>query len=143
MPDPDPILSAATYFWLIAFGSCIGSFLNVLIYRLPRQKSLVYPASHCPHCGHLIRWYDNIPVFGWIKLRGKCRDCQLPINIRYPCIEGFCGILCGGIFALLDQLLNIPFWLLVTLTLFLSFLGINILAICLIIYDKKNNKTDF
>jgi prepilin signal peptidase PulO-like enzyme (type II secretory pathway) len=74
---------------------CIGSFLNVVIYRLPRGKSLSNPPSHCPRCNHPIRWYDNVPVFGWILLRGKCRDCKEPISIRYPIVEAFCGCVFG------------------------------------------------
>ncbi|MGL4595478.1 MAG: prepilin peptidase [Thermoguttaceae bacterium] len=82
--------------WLIIFGACLGSFLNVVVYRLPRGKSLVSPPSHCPHCTHPIRWFDNIPVFGWLQLGGKCRDCAAPISVQYPVIEG----ICGGIFGL-------------------------------------------
>ena len=128
--------------WSVLFGACIGSFLNVFVYRFPRRKSLVHPPSHCPRCGHLIRWYDNVPVFGWIKLRGKCRDCRLPISVRYPCVEGFCGILFGSIFVLLDQLWVLPSWLLISLTLFLSLVGSSILAISLMMYDKRNAKKD-
>jgi len=68
-------------------GLCIGSFLNVVIYRLPRGTSLVWPGSTCPACGARIRWYDNVPVLGWILLRGRCRDCAAPISVRYPIVE--------------------------------------------------------
>jgi leader peptidase (prepilin peptidase)/N-methyltransferase len=70
-----------------AFGSLIGSFLNVVIYRVPRRMSLVRPGSACPHCGHAIRWFDNVPVVSWLLLRGRCRDCAAPIPVRYPLIE--------------------------------------------------------
>lgn len=73
--------------WLAAMGGTIGSFLNVVVYRLPAGKSLVYPGSHCPACGHAIRWYDNVPVFGWLLLGGRCRDCGGRISIRYPLVE--------------------------------------------------------
>lgn len=73
------------------FGGCIGSFLNVVIWRLPNRMSLVSPGSFCPKCKHPIRFYDNIPVFGWLFLRGKCRDCHEPISIRYPLVEFFCA----------------------------------------------------
>jgi len=137
--EHDPVLITFLALWLIALGAIIGSFLNVLVYRLPLRKSLVYPPSHCPACGHPIRWYDNVPVFGWIKLRGKCRDCGSPISIRYPCVEGFCGLLFGGIFLLLGQLLPLPLslWLLFGLSLCLSLVAIAILAACLIVYDKR------
>lgn len=72
----------------IAFlGGCIGSFLNVVLYRLPRGESIVWPSSHCPHCKHPIRWYHNLPVIGWLLLRGKCYDCGGKISPRYPLIE--------------------------------------------------------
>lgn len=68
-------------------GACIGSFLNVVAYRLPRGESLVHPGSHCPGCEHAIRVYDNVPVLGWLWLRGRCRDCRTRISIRYPSVE--------------------------------------------------------
>jgi leader peptidase (prepilin peptidase)/N-methyltransferase len=79
--------------FFFALGSCIGSFLNVVVWRLPRGESLVTPPSHCPKCGNRLKWYDNIPVFGWIKLRGKCRFCGLPISPRYPIVEAVTGAL--------------------------------------------------
>lgn len=91
MVDLDPISIGVLWIWLTLFGACLGSFLNVVVYRLPRHKSLSDPPSHCPNCGHRIRWYDNVPVFGWIRLNGKCRDCRSPISVRYPIVEGFCG----------------------------------------------------
>lgn len=77
-------------FYVVAvglFGALIGSFLNVVVWRTPRGESLVHPGSHCPHCDHEIRWYDNIPVVSWLVLRGKCRDCSGPIAVRYPAVE--------------------------------------------------------
>jgi leader peptidase (prepilin peptidase)/N-methyltransferase len=68
-------------------GLAIGSFLNVVIHRVPAGTSLLRPASACPACGHAIRWYDNIPVISWIVLRGRCRDCGEPISVRYPLVE--------------------------------------------------------
>ena len=79
--------------YLFVLGSCVGSFLNVLIYRLPRGESLWWPPSHCPQCQHRLAWYDNIPVFGWIFLRGKCRYCGKPISARYPIIEAITGVM--------------------------------------------------
>jgi leader peptidase (prepilin peptidase) / N-methyltransferase len=68
-------------------GACIGSFLNVCVYRWPENLSVVSPPSRCPHCGTRIRWYDNVPVLGWLWLRGKCRACRAPVSIQYPLIE--------------------------------------------------------
>lgn len=68
-------------------GLAIGSFLNVVIHRVPEGLSLVKPGSHCPHCGHEIRNRHNVPVLGWLLLRGKCADCRAPISVRYPLVE--------------------------------------------------------
>ncbi len=68
-------------------GLCIGSFLNVCIYRLPLKQSVVHPGSRCPGCGYALRWYDNVPVVSYAMLRGRCRSCARPISIQYPIIE--------------------------------------------------------
>jgi leader peptidase (prepilin peptidase) / N-methyltransferase len=69
------------------FGACIGSFLNVVIYRLPLGQSIVSPPSQCPKCGYRLRWYDNLPILGWLLLGGRCRTCKNPISIQYPIVE--------------------------------------------------------
>lgn len=74
-------------FYAFAIGAIIGSFLNVVIHRWPREESIVFPGSHCPHCNHPIRWFDNLPVLSWLILRGRCRNCKRGINIRYPLVE--------------------------------------------------------
>src|SRR5580704_14403073 len=79
--------------FLFAVGACIGSFLNVVVYRLPRGLSLISPPSRCPKCETPLAWYDNIPVFGWIFLRGKCRYCREGISPRYPIVEAITGLL--------------------------------------------------
>jgi len=81
--------------FLFALGASLGSFLNVVVWRLPRGglASLVSPPSHCPKCDHRLSWRDNIPVFGWIFLRGRCRYCAHPISARYPIIEFLTGSL--------------------------------------------------
>lgn len=73
-------------------GLLVGSFLNVVVWRLPRGESLAHPGSHCPACGHPIRPYDNIPVVSWLVLRGSCRDCGARISARYPLVELVTGI---------------------------------------------------
>jgi leader peptidase (prepilin peptidase)/N-methyltransferase len=82
---------AAAFPWFFptcafVFGACIGSFLNVVIYRVPKDESVVSPGSHCG-CGQPIRWYDNIPLFSWVLLRGRARCCGRPFSIRYPFVE--------------------------------------------------------
>jgi leader peptidase (prepilin peptidase)/N-methyltransferase len=68
-------------------GLLIGSFLNVVIYRIPRGENIAFPASHCPACGHDLRWYHNVPLFSWLFLRGKCAFCGEKIAIQYPIVE--------------------------------------------------------
>ena len=77
------------------FGALIGSFLNVVAYRLPRGESLSHPPSHCPNCGEPVKPYDNIPVLSWLLLRGRCRHCKQPISIRYPIVEAGTALLCA------------------------------------------------
>ncbi len=89
--------------WLIFFtaiGACVGSFLNVVIYRLPEGKSIVTPPSSCPHCGHTLRWFENVPVLAWFYLGGKCRKCKAKISFQYPLIEAVAALLFGGWFAI-------------------------------------------
>lgn len=74
-------------------GLVIGSFLNVVGYRVPRGESLNSPPSHCPACGHPIRNRHNVPVVGWLVLRGRCADCAAPISVRYPLVEAATGLL--------------------------------------------------
>jgi len=70
-----------------AFGLIVGSFLNVVAYRLPRGESVVFPGSHCPSCDTPIKAYDNVPVLSWLWLRGRCRSCHTSISARYPIVE--------------------------------------------------------
>lgn len=74
-------------------GLAVGSFLNVVIWRVPRGESVVHPPSACPRCGRAIRPYDNVPVVSWLVLRGRCRDCGEPIAVRYPLVEAGTGVL--------------------------------------------------
>jgi leader peptidase (prepilin peptidase)/N-methyltransferase len=76
-----PLLLAAL------FGACVGSFLNVVVWRLPRQESLVFPGSHCPRCGSSLRWFENLPVLSWLLQAGRCRHCGGSIAVRYPLVE--------------------------------------------------------
>lgn len=87
------LTEAVAAIWVFFLGSCVGSFLNVVIYRVPLGQSVVSHASYCPKCGESIRPSDNVPVIGWLKLKGECRNCQLPISSRYPVVEFSIGLL--------------------------------------------------
>lgn len=78
---------------LFAFGLVIGSFLNVVIHRVPRKESVVWPASHCPRCGVKLRGRDNVPLISYALLGGRCRDCAARISVRYPAVELLTGVL--------------------------------------------------
>ncbi len=79
-------------------GACVGSFLNVVVYRLPLGRSIVKPRSYCPKCSHNLAWYDNVPILGWLWLRGKCRYCKNPISAQYPLVELATALLFAGTF---------------------------------------------
>ncbi len=82
--------------WTVSFtalGLCIGSFLNVCIWRIPRGESIVLPPSHCPKCDKLISWYENIPLLSWLALRGRCSNCKNAISPRYFCVELLTGLM--------------------------------------------------
>jgi leader peptidase (prepilin peptidase)/N-methyltransferase len=94
-------------------GAAIGSFLNVVIHRLPLGESLVSPGSHCPHCNAPVRARDNVPVLSWLLLRGRCRDCGAPISPRYPAVEALTATAFAGVVAArgfdADLWLELPF----------------------------------
>ena len=88
--------------WVVlagVFGLAVGSFLNVVICRVPAGESVISPPSHCPSCGHTIRSWHNVPVLGWLMLRGRCADCAAPISARYPIVEAATA----GLFALVTM----------------------------------------
>ncbi|MFC1539739.1 prepilin peptidase, partial [Candidatus Latescibacterota bacterium] len=85
---------------ILFFGLSLGSFLNVVIYRLPRNESILFPPSHCPVCNKPIRYIDNIPVLSYILLGGKCRSCSAKISLKYPAIEFITAAMAVGLFIL-------------------------------------------
>ena len=91
-------IDISSAFWLFSvfsfiLGCCIGSFMNVVVWRLPRGESLVHPPSHCPKCGHAIKPWENIPIISWLCLKARCSNCHLPISIKYPLGEAATGLL--------------------------------------------------
>lgn len=108
-------MNASTTLTLFAalMGACVGSFLNVVVWRLPREESVVKPGSHCPRCGSSLRWYENIPLLSWLLQRARCNHCSSPIPLRYPLVE----LLCAGLWVAVlqanpDGLGSPPLWLL-------------------------------
>src|SRR6266496_3971632 len=87
LQDPNLIPPAFIYILAGLLGAIIGSFLNVVVHRVPREESIVFPNSRCPSCGTEIAFYDNIPLVSYLVLRGKCRSCKAPISARYPAVE--------------------------------------------------------
>jgi leader peptidase (prepilin peptidase)/N-methyltransferase len=95
MSDIWPVLAVA-----LVFGTCVGSFLNVLVWRLPRNLDVVRSPSRCPHCGTMLAWHENLPVIGWLRLRGRCRHCGTPIPVRYLLMELAVGAMTAGVVGL-------------------------------------------
>lgn len=92
-------LTVFLYIIVFLYGITIGSFLNVLIYRLPKKENIVTTRSHCMSCGNQLKWYDLVPLFSYLVLRGKCRKCKARISVQYPLIEGLNGMLYILVFA--------------------------------------------
>ena len=102
----ETIVIAGTVF---IFGAMIGSFLNVVIYRIPKGESIVFPASKCQSCQTPLKWYHNIPIFSWLALRGKCAFCQEPIAKQYPMVEFVTGIIFTALYFKLGLVWYLPF----------------------------------
>lgn len=87
------------FIYSFIFGALVGSFLNVVIFRLPEEgQSVIFPASHCPKCSTKLRWFENIPILSWLALRGKCRSCKAPISLQYPVVELCMALLSGALY---------------------------------------------
>lgn len=96
-------LTIAFYVTIFVFGIVIGSFLNVLIYRIPGHENIAVVRSHCMQCGYQLKWYDLFPIFSYLFLRGKCRKCKAKISVQYPLVEALNGILYVVVFAFIYQ----------------------------------------
>jgi len=112
----------------IVFGGIVGSFLNVCIFRLPKEESIIWPGSHCPHCKTPIKFYDNIPLISYLLLRGKCRQCHGSISLQYPLVE--------GITALSSLLLIMKFGLSVTYLIYFAFVAALIVITVIDLYHQ-------
>jgi leader peptidase (prepilin peptidase)/N-methyltransferase len=139
------------YIVIFLFGIVIGSFLNVCIFRIPNHETVVTERSHCMSCGYQLSWYDMVPVFSWLFLRGRCRKCKKPISPQYPIVEAANGFLYLLVFAVNDfSLQSILYCMMMSALLVLSVIdwriyeipiGINIFILCLgilqVILDYK------
>jgi leader peptidase (prepilin peptidase) / N-methyltransferase len=107
----DILLITGASLIVFALGASVGSFINVVVYRLPARLSILFPPSRCPHCLTQLKPYDNVPVFGWLRLRGRCRYCKTKISIRYPLVEALTGSLFLIVFWVFkDSPLTIGYW---------------------------------
>ncbi len=141
------------YIVIFLFGIVIGSFLNVCIFRIPKHETVVTERSHCMKCGYQLSWYDMVPVFSWLFLRGRCRKCKEPISPQYPIIEAANGFLYVLVFAVNDfSLQSVLYCLLMSALLVLSVIdwrtyeipiSINIFILCLGILQVILNRTNW
>ena len=129
----------------LILGSCVGSFLNVCVYRIPKAMSLLRPRSRCPRCSTAIRARDNIPVLGWLVLRGRCRSCRGTISPRYAVVELTVGLLFAGVYLGAVSLAGGDLWeqagvgaVLATMTLCWTLIGLSV-VVALIAIDARGN----
>lgn len=116
--------------FIFSLGAAIGSFLNVVIYRLPARLSLLSPPSRCPHCHHSLGKTENVPILGWLWLRGQCRWCRSPISVRYPLIETLTAVLFCAVFWQFGlTVTTLGYWLLVSGLLVLTWIDLDTLTL--------------
>lgn len=151
-----PYVAIVTLLYIIVFlfGIVIGSFLNVCIFRIPKKESIVLPHSHCMNCDYQLRWYDLVPLFSYLFLRGRCRKCHTKLSLQYPLVEGLNGALYVIVFLANGwNMMSVVYCLLTSALIVLSVIdfrtmeipnGINLLVFLLgvvaLIYDRTNWK---
>lgn len=124
------LFTGIVYLIVFALGAAIGSFLNVVIYRLPAGLSVIHPPSRCPNCQRSLKAYDNVPVLGWLWLRGRCRFCRWPIPVRYPLVEAATGVLFLVVFSFFGlSWLTLGYWILFSWLLALSLIDLDTLTL--------------
>ncbi|HEY9639919.1 MAG TPA: prepilin peptidase, partial [Coleofasciculaceae cyanobacterium] len=122
--------SGLTTLIVFALGAAVGSFLNVVIYRIPAGLSLLFPPSRCPKCLRKLKSYDNVPVLGWLWLKGRCRYCRSPIAVRYPLVEAATGILFIWVYwAFSLSLATLGYWAFFSWLLALSLIDLDTLTL--------------
>ncbi|MFH7027093.1 MAG: prepilin peptidase [Heteroscytonema crispum UTEX LB 1556] len=126
----DILMTVPASLIVFALGASIGSFINVVVYRLPAGLSLLFPASRCPHCLNQLKPYDNVPVLGWLWLRGRCRFCKSKISVRYPVVEGVTGLVFLLIFLIFKvSILTIGYWAFCSWLLALSLIDLDTMTL--------------
>jgi leader peptidase (prepilin peptidase) / N-methyltransferase len=115
---------------VFALGASVGSFINVVVYRIPAGLSVLWPPSRCPHCLNQLKAYDNVPVFGWLWLKGRCRYCKSKISRRYPVVEAVTGVIFLLVFLLFKvSILTIGYWAFCSWLLALSLIDLDTMTL--------------
>lgn len=141
MAAGDGVITGALVSIVTAVGLLVGSFLNVVIYRVPLGKSIVFPGSACPRCGAAIRWHDNIPVLSWVLLRGRCRSCAGRISARYPLVELATGLLFSAVaLRFAPSFTAPPASIIANLLVLAAFLYLAAIAVALAAIDLETHK---
>jgi leader peptidase (prepilin peptidase) / N-methyltransferase len=124
------IFDAVPMVLIFCLGAAIGSFLNVVVYRLPAGLSLIHPPSRCPHCGHRLGPTENVPIVGWIRLKGRCKSCRSPISMRYPMVETIGGLMFVLVFVVCGfSAMTIGYWLLFSWLLALALIDLDTMTL--------------
>ncbi len=126
----DTLSDALMSLTVFTLGAAIGSFLNVIVYRLPAGLSIIHPPSRCPHCLHKLGKRENVPVLGWLLLKGRCRHCQAPISARYPIVEASTGLLFLLVFwTFAFSLQTLGYWVFLSWLLALSLIDLDTMTL--------------
>jgi leader peptidase (prepilin peptidase)/N-methyltransferase len=126
----DTLIVTLASMLVFALGASIGSFINVVVYRLPAGLSILWPPSRCPHCLNQLKAYDNVPVFGWIWLKGRCRYCKSQISPRYPVVEAITGLIFLLIFFIFNvSIITIGYWTFCSWLLALSLIDLDTMTL--------------
>jgi leader peptidase (prepilin peptidase)/N-methyltransferase len=124
------LINVPVYSIVFILGASIGSFINVVVYRLPAKLSILWPPSRCPKCLNRLKAYDNVPVLGWLWLKGRCRYCKTKISFRYPLIEGLTGIIFLIVFSVFQvSIFTIGYWAFCSWLLALSLIDLDTMTL--------------
>jgi leader peptidase (prepilin peptidase) / N-methyltransferase len=126
----DILMVAPASVIVFTVGASIGSFINVVVYRLPAKLSILWPPSRCPHCLNQLKAYDNVPVLGWVWLKGRCRYCKSKISVRYPVVEVVTGIIFLLIFLIFNvSIATLGYWVFCSWLLALSLIDLDTMTL--------------